>query len=83
MLRHQLDSSSCRSVVLRKGCGQLKHLEARDLWCQKFVKDKGVEVEKISRTINAADALASPCNAGDLERHMTAMSLVFREERSA
>ena len=76
-LRHQLDSSSCRSVVLRKGSGQLKHLEVRELWCQKFVKDRSVEVEKIPRAINAADALASPCNPGDLERHMTAMSLTF------
>ena len=78
---HQLDSNASRGIILRKGAGQLKHLEIRDLWCQGFVREKQVKVTKIPRAMNAADALASPCSPGDLERHMTRLS-VHRLDRA-
>ena len=61
-----VDASVCKSILLRKGSGSIKHLEVKDLWCQRIVKDKGVAVKKIDRTFNSADALASPCSAVDL-----------------
>ena len=76
-LEHQVDSSACRSILLWKGCGQLKHVEVRDIWTQRFVKEKGVRVVKVSRADNAADALASPCSPQDLERHMARLGMRF------
>ena len=76
---HQLDASASRGIILRKGAGQLKHLEVRDLWCQRFVREKSVTVTRIPRAQNAADALASPCSPGDLERHMTRLSVQRHE----
>ena len=70
VLKHQVDASACRSMLLRKGAGSLKHLEIRDLWGQEVVKRLGIVVEKIGRDSNASDALASPCTWRDLRRHM-------------
>ena len=52
-----IDSNSAKGIASRKGCGKLKHLEAKQLWIQDVVEKKEVKVTKIPRAINVADAL--------------------------
>ena len=82
-LRHQVDASACRAILLRKGVGSLKHLEIRDLWGQEVTKRLGICVEKISRDVNSADALASPCSWQDLFKHMDRIGVQLEGGRHA
>ena len=51
------DSSSAKGIIHRKGCGKLKHLEAKQLWVQGVVEKNILKVSKVPRAINVADAL--------------------------
>jgi len=51
------DSSSAKGIVHRKGCGKIKHLEARQLWVQEVVSRKLLNISKIPRSENPSDAL--------------------------
>ena len=59
------DSSACKGIVHREGCGKVKHLEARQLWVQEYVGDKTVKVSKIPREVNLSDVLTHHWNARD------------------
>ena len=66
----RVDASACKSILLRKGTGSLKHLEVKDLWGQDVIRQRQIRVVKIPREANPADALASPCKPTDLWAHM-------------
>ena len=51
-----------------------KHLEVKDLWGQRVVKD-GIAVNKIPRDRNSADALASPCKIEDLWKRLSRVNI--------
>ena len=72
-VRHCVDASASRSFFLRKGSGSMKHIETKDMWGQAFVRKYKVIVNKVSRDVNLADALASPCSPQDLATHLRAM----------
>ena len=40
-------SSAVKSFVNRRGLGRMRHLEIRDIWLQKEVRDGNVEVARI------------------------------------
>ena len=66
-------ASVCKSVVLRRGCGSIKHIETKDLWIQEAIRRKSIEVKKIPRELNVADCLASYSNATNLWMHAEMM----------
>lgn len=72
-MKHHVDASACKSILLRKGAGSVKHLETKDLWVQGVVKRKGIEIVKVPRDINMSDALASYSNATDMWNHLSLM----------
>ena len=72
-MRHHVDASACKSILLRKGSGSIKHLETKDLWVQAAIRQKGIQVIKIPREMNFSDSLASYNNAGDLHKQLTRM----------
>ena len=37
---HEVDASACKSILLRKGAGGLKHIEVKQLWVQEAVSRK-------------------------------------------
>ena len=74
-LVHAMDASAARSMVLRRGVGTLKHLEVRDLWSQEITRRLAIDVEKIPREENFADALASASSRGDLARNMESLGV--------
>ncbi len=68
------DASVCRSTLLRKGRGKVKHLTTKQLWSQGAIESYGVEVTKIPRAANPADVLTHGCAAHELFRHMRMVS---------
>ena len=51
------DSNAAKSFASRRGSGKMRHLEIRDLWLQKEVRDGKVEVSKIRGDKNPADLM--------------------------
>ena len=56
------DSSAAKRFVRRQGLGKMKHLETRELWLQKEVREGKVVVHKVLGTENLSDF-------EDLEHH--------------
>ena len=72
------DSSACRGIVQREGCGKVKHLEARQLWVQEYVGNKTVVVTKIPREINCSDVLTHNWSYSDGHKHLACVGLEWR-----
>ena len=63
------DSSSAKGTASRKGCGKLKHLEAKQLWIQDVVDKKQIKIIKVPRAVNIADAPAHHWTASEGDTH--------------
>ena len=48
------DSSAVKSILARRGCGKVKHLEVKQQWLQEQVRSGKVEFQKISRRTTQA-----------------------------
>ena len=70
-----VDASVCKSVVLRRGAGSIKHLETKDLWIQEAIRIKSIDVIKVPREVNVADCQAIYSNAENLQKHASMMGL--------
>ena len=73
------DSSAAKGIVSRVGCGKVKHLEARQLWIQEAVRRKVLEVKKVGREVNIADALTHHWSSLDGFKHFTKAGLAWRQ----
>jgi hypothetical protein len=73
------DSSAAKGIVSRIGCGKVKHLEARQLWIQEAVRRKVLEVKKVGREVNIADALTHHWSSVDGFKHFTKAGLAWRQ----
>ena len=51
------DSNAAKSFVNRRGLGKMRHLEIRDLWLQKEIREGRVVVHKVLGTENPADLM--------------------------
>ena len=63
---HRVDASACRAIMLRRGCGGLKHITVKSLWVQEVVREDSIEIERISRGEMHAHIFASPSSAEEL-----------------
>jgi hypothetical protein len=70
------DSSAANGVVHRQGCGKVKHLECRQLWVQGAVLDGRIQVQKVARDFNPADAFTHYTSVHDATRHFKMLSLI-------
>ena len=68
---HPVDASACRAIVLRRGCGELKHFTVKSLWVQEAVRDYSITIERVSQDVMHAHILASPSTADELTKHLT------------
>ena len=68
---HRVDVSACRAIMLRRGCGGLKHITVKSLWVQEAVGEYSIEIQRISRDEMHAHTLASPSSAEELRNHLT------------
>ena len=69
-----MDASACRAIMLRRGCGGLKHIAVKSLWVQEAVREYSIEIERISRDEMHAHILASPSSAEELRKHVTKLN---------
>ena len=74
-IRVSTDSSACKGIVQREGCGKVKHLDTRQLWVQEYVSSKAVDVRKIPREENSADCLTHHWSAVDGFKHLSRVGL--------
>ena len=68
---HRVDASACRTIMLRCGCGGLKHITVKSLCFQETVREYSFEVDRVPRDEMHAHFLASPSSAEELGRHLT------------
>lgn len=78
-LSHSVDASACKSLILKKGVGGIKHMEAKYLWVQEAVERKKIAVHNIPRASNVADALASYSPGPTLRKQLLDMNCYFME----
>ena len=69
------DSEAAKSFVCRRGLGKMKHLEIRDLWLQKEVRDGKVEVSKVRGDNNPADLMTKILCTRDIVERLNMMNL--------
>ena len=67
-MRHFVDSSACKAILMRRGAGAVKHLSTKQLWGQEVSKNYCIETVKIERERNVADMLASWCNSKQMDK---------------
>ena len=83
-LEVQTDSSAALAICQRRGCGQIRHLEAGCLWIQAVLASKRVnQLTKVPGAKNTADILTKSVNRRDLDKHLLAMRLEIRNDRAA
>ena len=70
------DSTAAKSFVSRQGFGKMKHIEIRDMWLQKEVRDGKVEVSKVPGDRNPADLMTKILNNKDTQSRLDKMNLV-------
>ena len=68
------DASAARGIIMRKGSGRIKHLEAQHLWVQEKVNRRMVTVTKVGRIDNPSDLLTHDCTAREINHHLIAFN---------
>lgn len=67
------DSTACRGMAMRKGCGRVRHLDIKLLFVQDLVAAKRVRIEKVNTLDNLADLNTK---AHPPTRHWTLMRMM-------
>ena len=71
---HLMDASACRAIMLRRGCGELKHITVKSLWVQEGVREYLITIERVPRDAMHAQIFASPPSADELKKHLTELN---------
>ena len=74
-LVHCIDANATIGMMHREGSGTLKHLHVRTLWVQEAVREYSVDIKKIPRNRNCADALCSMPRVDNFKQMMRQMGL--------
>ena len=77
MVRLGTDSSAAKSFVSRRGLGRMRHLEIRDMWLQREVREGGLEVSKVHGEDNPADLMTKILNVKDISSRLGWMNLTM------
>ena len=71
------DSSAAKSFVCRRGLGKMRHIEIRDLWLQKEVREGRLKVVKVLGSENPADLMTKILNIGEIEERLKRVNLMM------
>ena len=72
---HRVDPSARHAIMLRRGCGGLKHITAKSLWVQEAVHEYFFfKKKKVPRYEMHAHVFASPSSAEGLRKHLTKLN---------
>ena len=63
LIVHRVDASACRAIMLRRGCGGLKHITVKSLQVQEVVREYSIAVERVPRDLMHAHVFAFPSSA--------------------
>ena len=66
----RVDDSACRAIMLKRGCGGLKHIIVKSLWVQEAVREYSIAIERVPRDVMHAYVLASPSSAVEVRKHL-------------
>ena len=66
-----VDASAARVILLRRGCGGLKHITIKPLWGQEAVREYSMGIHSVPGDEMPAHFLASPSSAEELRKHLT------------
>jgi hypothetical protein len=69
------DSSAAKSFVSRRGLGRMRHIEIRDLWLQKEVRDSKIRILKVPGEENPADLMTKILSKSDIRLRLEKMNL--------
>ena len=69
------DSAAAKSFVCRRGLGRMRHLQIRDLWLQKEVREGRVEVSKIPGESNPADLMTKVLTVSEIKSRLRSMNI--------
>ena len=69
-VRMHVDASATKGMVMKRGVGKAKHIEAQHLWVQEKQRRGALDVTKIERNRNVADLLTHHCVSRDLRHHL-------------
>ena len=75
VIEFQVDSAAGKSFVSRRGLGQMRHVELRDLWIQREVGEGKVRVVKVEGKANRADVGTKFLSAAELAEKLTVLNL--------
>jgi len=73
------DSSAAKSFVCRRGLGRMKHIEIRDLWLQKEVREGKLEISKIPGDENPSDLMTKILGMQDIKTRLQGMNISLVE----
>ena len=73
------DSSTAKSIAVRKGVGKIRHIETNQLWLQDKVKDKIISIKKIGTLENPSDLLTKHLSRDVIDKHLK--NLGFAREK--
>ena len=71
------DSSAAKSFVSRRGLGKMRHIEIRDLWLQKEVREGNVIVHKVLGSENPADLMTKVLSVLEIVDRLKGMNLEY------
>ena len=74
------DSSAAKSFVSRRGLIKMRHIEIRDLWLQKEVKEGKVVVHKTPGIENPADLMTKILTVGEIGDRLRGMNIHMYKE---
>ena len=72
------DSNAAKSFVNRRGLGKMRHLEIRDLWLQKEIREGRVLVHKVLGTENPADLMTKILTVKEIDDRLRRMSIYMK-----
>ena len=74
------DSSAAKSFVCRRGLGKMRHIEIRDLWLQKEVREGRLKVVKVMGRENPADLMTKILNVGEIEERLRGLNITMERQ---
>ena len=69
------DATAAQGISLRRGLGQVRHIETNTLWIQDRVRRGDIEIEKIGGKDNISDAMTKEAGSESLGVHMRGCNL--------
>ena len=75
VVRLGTESSAAKKIVCRRGLGNMRHLEIRDLWLQKEVREGRLEMRKIAGSLTPGDCMTQTLSLADTHDRFGMMNM--------